>query len=171
MLIINLVAQVASSHLVPLSNLQNQVLVKHMSPAQRKHQKLSNRVHANREWGPHRYTDITNPLPDNDSTTRFPISSDITGRLMELREHHIHTLEFLHHNGSRATDRDLKLLERRNDGSLAPVFGSQLFPSSSHLYFIYPDDRVYEVHFAQHVISIITFPRQVNLVVKDFITK
>jgi hypothetical protein len=114
---------------------------------------------------------LQNPLPDNDSTTMFPISSDITGRLMELCEHHIHTLEFLHHNGSCTTGGNLKLLERRNDGSLVPVSGSQLFPSSSHLYFIYPDDCIYEVHFAQHIIAIISFLCQVKLDVKKFMAK
>lgn len=130
------------------------------------------RVHRiDRSWGPHRYTDITNPSPDDDSTVKFTISSDITGRIMELRGHRVHTLEFLHSDGSRATNSDLKLLQRRNDGSSAPISPhTQLFPSSNHLYFISPDDRVYEVHFANHLIYTLSFPRQITVVMKEVVT-
>lgn len=89
---------------------------------------------------------------------------------MELPGHRIHTLEFLHCNGSRAMGGDIKLLERRNDGSLAPLRGAQLFPSSSHLYFISPDDRIYEVHVAHEIVYTLTFPRQINLVRREAIT-
>lgn len=120
-----------------------------------------------REWGPHRYTSVTNPLPDNESAQKFPISSQITGRLMELKDHKISIFEFLNPEGARvasASD-NLRLLERKYDGSLVPIPESRLFPSLTHLYFLALDDRVYEVHFGNRKVSTISFPRSPTIVV------
>ncbi|KAG1787203.1 uncharacterized protein HD556DRAFT_1312919 [Suillus plorans] len=127
--------------------------------------KRPDRDHVARGWGPHRYMSITNPLPDNESTQKFPISSHITGRLMELKEHQIYTVEFLNPDGARVASDDLELLERRCDGSLASIPESRMFPSFRHLYFITPDDRVYEVHFGHRIVSTITFPRRAEVAV------
>ncbi|KAG1830910.1 hypothetical protein EV424DRAFT_1534837 [Suillus variegatus] len=127
--------------------------------------KRPDRDHVARGWGPHRYTSITNPLPDNESTQKFHISSHITGRLMELKEHQIYTVEFLNPDGARVASDDLELLERRCDGSLTSIPESRMFPSFRHLYFITPDDRVYEVHFGHRIVSTITFPRRAEVVV------
>lgn len=90
---------------------------------------------------------------------------------MELKELHVHTLEFHHHNGSCTTNADLELLERRNDGFLAPVPETKLFPSAGYLYFISPDDCFYEVHFAHCIICTLSFPHQVNLVMMQVIAE
>ncbi|KAG1806036.1 hypothetical protein EV424DRAFT_1577789 [Suillus variegatus] len=64
-------------------------------------------------WATQPHTDLSYPLPDNDTTKKFSVSSGITGRIMELRDHHVHLLEFLLSNGTRIGNiKDLEVLER-----------------------------------------------------------
>lgn len=78
---------------------------------------------------------------------------------MELKDHKISIFEFL--NPDRAfvasASDNSQLLERRYDRSLVSIPESQLFLSLTHLYFFAPDNRVYEVHFGDCIISIISF--------------
>jgi hypothetical protein len=91
---------------------------------------------------------------------------------MELRDHHVHLLEFLLPNGTRIGNiKDLEVLERVSGDRLVPLKReSQLFPSANHLYFIFPDDRVYEVHFRGHI-TVISFPRCLKLDTKGVATE
>ncbi|KAG1758771.1 hypothetical protein EDD22DRAFT_908904 [Suillus occidentalis] len=121
---------------------------------------------AARGWGPHRYTSVTNPLPDNESAKRFPVSDHITGRLMELKENRVHIVEFLDPDGERVANDDLELLEKRMDGSFISIPEARLFPSLP-LYFLASDDRVFEVHFGHRLICTISFPRRSEVVLHD----
>jgi hypothetical protein len=79
----------------------------------------------------------------------------------------MYTVEFLNPDGARviSDDHDLELLERRCNGSLVSIPECRMFPSFRHLYFIAPDDRVYEVHFGHRIVSTISFPRHAEVAV------
>ncbi|KIK45721.1 hypothetical protein CY34DRAFT_493470 [Suillus luteus UH-Slu-Lm8-n1] len=107
---------------------------------------------AARGWSPHRYTSVTNPLPNNESAKRFPVSDHITGRLMELKENQFNQVTTREENGW--------ILSLHTRSPVVP-----LLP----LYFLAPDDRVFEVHFGHRRICTISFPRRSEVVLHDIL--
>ncbi|KAG1768554.1 hypothetical protein EDD22DRAFT_872377 [Suillus occidentalis] len=115
--------------------------------------------HTENNWSSSLLTDLSCPLPDDDSTKRFSVSPEITGRVMTMTKHKVATLEFLGPDGTRIDSiEDLQVLVRARNGQLVPVsFASRPFPSSNHLYIFPIDDKVYEVHF-HRLICVFSFP-------------
>lgn len=115
-------------------------------------------------WSPGLLADLSCPLPDDDSTTRFSVSPEITGRVMNLTKHKVATLEFLGLDGTRIDCiEDLQVLERALNDQVVPVpSASRPFPSSNHLYVFPLDDKVYEVYFHRHICTL-GFPRSAHI--------
>ncbi|KIK38012.1 hypothetical protein CY34DRAFT_809807 [Suillus luteus UH-Slu-Lm8-n1] len=67
--------------------------------------------HIENNWSSSLLTDLSCPLPDDDSTTRFSVSPEITGRVMTMTRHKVATLEFLGLDGTRIDSiEDLQVL-------------------------------------------------------------
>ncbi|KAH7930454.1 hypothetical protein BV22DRAFT_1116227 [Leucogyrophana mollusca] len=109
-------------------------------------------------WQERPIIDFTHPQPDDESTVRFSIAEEITGRIMPHRSSY--TLEFLNSDGTRVKDApDLQVFDvTESTPVLIPTVGQNIGPRyTSQFYYIHPR-RKYEVYYRDVRKKRISFP-------------